>query len=329
MRKILVIRGGALGDFILTLPVLAALRGRFPGHSLEILGYPSIASLALAGGLADGVSALESPALAGLFAIRDSQETEPTGEAPLEQRRDAPQAALLAPPGQELRAAPGFFANFEIIISYLYDPERIFQSNVSLCSGAKFIAGPHRPDEALKTHATEQLLRPLEVVGIHDADACPRLTLPAQANRVEGDWLALHPGSGSEQKNWPELKWKELLELLALETKWNFLLIGGEAEGSRCQRLGTVVPPGRAVIAQALPLMELAQKMKSCALFVGHDSGITHLAASLDLPGLALWGASAEITWRPKSDRIKVIRDPRDLVHLPVETVFDAINEQS
>jgi heptosyltransferase-3 len=297
MRKILVIRGGALGDFILTLPVLAALRGRFPRTPIEILGQPRIASLAVAGGLADRASALESPGLAGLFA------------------RD----------GSRLPVVVEFFSGFDLIVSYLYDPERTFQTNVSLCSAAKFIAGPHRPDEALNAHASELLLRPLAALGIRDADPRPRLDLPAVAEHVEGDWLALHPGSGGEQKNWPEEKWKELLEILALKTKWNFLLIGGEAEGSRCQRLAGVLPTGRAVVAQDLRLVEVARKMKSCAAFIGHDSGITHLAAALDLPGLALWGPTAETTWRPQSDRIKVLRHPGGLVHLPVETVCNAL----
>ena len=47
-NKILVIRGGAIGDFILTLPVLAALRRQFPQTRLEVLGYPHIARLAVA-----------------------------------------------------------------------------------------------------------------------------------------------------------------------------------------------------------------------------------------------------------------------------------------
>ena len=42
--KLLVIRGGAIGDFILTLPALAALRCQFPQSSVELLGYPQIAS---------------------------------------------------------------------------------------------------------------------------------------------------------------------------------------------------------------------------------------------------------------------------------------------
>ncbi len=66
--KILVIRGGAIGDFILTLPVLAALRRQFPDTALEVLGYPHIASLAAAGQLVDAVRPIEARPLAGFFA---------------------------------------------------------------------------------------------------------------------------------------------------------------------------------------------------------------------------------------------------------------------
>ena len=48
--RILVLRGGAIGDFIVTLPVFRALRRRWPEAFIEIAGYPHIAELALAGG---------------------------------------------------------------------------------------------------------------------------------------------------------------------------------------------------------------------------------------------------------------------------------------
>ena len=66
--NILVIRGGAIGDFILTLPAVSALRRQFPEARLEILGYPHIAQLAVAGGLADRAQSIEAQALAGFFA---------------------------------------------------------------------------------------------------------------------------------------------------------------------------------------------------------------------------------------------------------------------
>ncbi|MGA2173430.1 MAG: glycosyltransferase family 9 protein [Verrucomicrobiota bacterium] len=293
-RKTLVIRGGALGDFILTLPALAALRRHFPGRALEILGYPSIASLAVAGGLAEGVSAIESPALSGFFARGGSWPA----------------------------SAAEYFAQFDLIVSYLYDPEGIFQSNATRCGPARFIAGPHRPDEASGAHAAVVLLRPLESLGIHNADPRPRLVLPEADDCPEGAWLALHPGSGSERKNWPEAKWAELLKTLAERAHWSFLVIGGEAEGERSRRLSALLPPRRARLAQNLPLVELAQKMRTCAGFIGHDSGITHLAAALDLPGLVLWGPASAVVWRPMSDKMRLLRDDRGLGGLAVETVL-------
>jgi heptosyltransferase-3 len=293
-RRILLIRGGALGDFILTLPVLAALRRHFPAHALEILGYESVASLAVAAELADRVSALESPALAGFF-VRD---------------------------GSWPAKAADYFAGFELIISYVFDPEKIFQSNVVRCSSARFLAGPHRPDESAGLHAANVLLRLLEILGISESDPCPRLLLPGPARRSAEAWLAVHPGSGSAKKNWPEPKWAELLQQLAAKTRWHFLLIGGEAEGARCKRLAAVLPPRRARLAQNLPLVVLAQEMRSCAAFIGHDSGVTHLAAALDMPGLVLWGPSNEAIWRPLSGRMRLLRNDRGLDALPVETVL-------
>jgi len=294
-RKILVIRGGAIGDSILTLPVLAALRRRFPQHRLEILGYPSVAALAVAGGLADDVSAIESPRFTGFF----------------------------VPNGSWADEVAGWFAEFETIISYLYDPQGTFQSNVARCSASRFIAGPHRPDETLEVHAAEQLLRPLQRLGIRNASPRPRLPFPAVPSASPR--LAVHPGSGSERKNWPEANWAELLKRLADKTACEILLIGGEAEGDRCVRLAAALPAGRVTVAQNLPLLELAFLMQDCSAFIGHDSGITHLAAALDLPGLVLWGESVLTVWRPQSPRLKILRDPGGLSALPVAAVWQEL----
>jgi heptosyltransferase III len=299
---ILVIRGGAIGDFILTLPVLAALRGQFADARLEVLGYPHIARLALLGGLSHAVHSIEARPLAGFFARQGD----------------------LNP---ELAA---YFARFALIVSYLYDPDAIFRENVGRSSKAQFIAGPHRPDETLKLHATEVFLKPLERLAIFDADPVPRLNLrtgadlpgPGPGERGGDPTLALHPGSGSESKNWPEACWSQLLERLVRETSWHILLVGGEAEGSRLERLADCVPAARLQIARNLPLTELAGRLAFCSAFVGHDSGITHLAAAVGLPGLVLWGPTAEALWRPRSDRMRVLSAPDGLAGLTVDHVL-------
>ncbi len=302
--KILVIRGGAIGDFILTLPAIAALRQRFPEAHLEVLGYPHIVQLALAGGLVNQTRSIEAQALAGFFARK----------------------------GELADELAEYFSAFDLILSYLYDPDEIFQANVTRCSRAQFIAGPHRADEKQGIHATKLYLKPLERLAIFDADDVPRLRLnptasghqPASMSR-----LALHPGSGSESKNWPEHKWAELLERLLISTEFNLLLIGGEAEGERLQRLAATLPPDRVRIAQSLPLPELAGLLRDCAGFVGHDSGISHLAAAVGLPGLVLWGDTAEAIWRPPSEKMIVLRRASGLAELPVNEVLDSVRRQS
>lgn len=282
-NKILIIRGGAIGDFILTLPVCAALRAQFPNTTLELMGYRHIAQLAL-GNWAHAVHSIEARALAGFFARRGA----------------------LDPTLQH------FFASFAIIISYLYDPDGIFQENVARVSKAQFIAGPHRPDESAGIHATQVFLQPLMRLAIFDADSVPRLNF---TTAKPGPVLALHPGSGSEKKNWPEAKWREFIQRL---TGCPLLLVGGEAEEGRLERLAAF---GNAEVARSLPLLELAARLSTCAAFVGHDSGISHLASAVGLPSIVLWGDTNEAVWKPLGNVTLL----KGLAEISVEDVFNAV----
>jgi heptosyltransferase III len=295
--KILVIRGGAIGDFILTLPVLAALRRQFPRTHLEVLGYPHIAGLALAGGLVQRVQSIEARSLAGFFA------------------RDGALAEDLV----------DYFSDFDMIISFLYDPDEIFQTNVKICSHGQFIAGPHRAENDEGTHASEIFLKPLERLAVFDAEPVPRLEVVRafETSVATGRWLAAHPGSGSEKKNWPEDKWLELLRHLMESTTLNLLLVGGEAERGRLERLEKALPGTRIKVMQNTPLPELAQWLASCVAFVGHDSGISHLAAAVGLPSLVLWGDTEEAVWRPRGRNMTVLRDAGGLAGLSVEVVVN------
>lgn len=293
--KILVIRGGAIGDFVLTLPVLAALRRQFPGTHLEVLGYPHIASLAAHGGLADAVRPIEARSLAGFFADMG-----------------------------DLDDAMGrYFSGFHIILSYLYDLDGCFAENVKACTKAQFIPGPHRPDETQPIHATDVFLKPLERLAIFDADPVPRLLFTELVPVTPT--LAVHPGSGSERKNWPTAQWAKLLAHVMSGTKWNVLLVGGEAEGNRVVELAQPLPSSRVQLAQNQPLRALAQTLRSCLGFVGHDSGITHLAAAVGLPGVALWADSNETIWHPRSPAFRVLRNSDGLAKLSPETVFTVL----
>jgi heptosyltransferase-2 len=312
--KILVIRGGAIGDFILTLPVLTALRERFPDVRLELLGYPRVTQLALAGGLVDEAQSIEARALASFFA----------------------KGAVLP------NHLVDYFASFALILSFLYDPDRIFEENVARCSKAQFLAGPYRPDESGNLHATEVFLRPLKRLAIFDADPTPRLDLangqlscqtnvPSSLHSAERldlageapSWLAVHPGSGSEQKNWPEESWRRFLQEVGNWTSLRLLLVGGEAEGERLERLAALLPAARIQTARSKPLGELAWLLQDCDAYIGHDSGISHLAAALGVRSLVLWGDSKRQIWQPRNEQVQVLQWPDGLSALPVHEVVD------
>jgi len=263
-------------------------------------------------------------------------------------------AGFFAAGGQLDPVTADYFARFDIILSYLFDPDLIFQTNVRLCSRAQFIAGPHRPNEAERIHATQVFLQPLQRLAIFEADPVPRLkaapaclpageeNLPAPgsgsfenpalgsdaqaARRLEASaTIALHPGSGSEKKNWPEANWAALMRRIVDETPARLLLVGGEAEGDRLARLARPLAAARVEIARSIPLTELAGRLQHCTVFIGHDSGISHLAASLGLPTLALWGGSVEAVWRPQGRMVAIVRAEGGLAAIGVAQVWDEL----
>ena len=313
-NKILIVRGGAIGDFILTLPVLSALREQFPSAHLAVLGYPRIAELARWGGLADDVRSLEDRAIARFFARNAELDEEWTR----------------------------YLSQFAIVISYLFDPDGIFQENVARCTRAQFLAGPHRPEDTGGLHATDVLMQPLQRLAIFAEGAVPQLHAPPKGirnghpsnpeacddlmNWVAGRrTLAMHPGSGSEKKNWPESHWRLLLAELVQAEDLQLLILGGEAEGDRLERLTKGFPAERFRLLRSRPLTEVATAIAGCDQFLGHDSGISHLAAAVGRPTTVLWGPSVETVWRPKGENVSILRHPEGLQRLDVMSVLRAI----
>ena len=82
----------------------------------------------------------------------------------------------------------------------------------------------------------------------------------------------------------------------------------------------------RLEIAQHVPLPELAPRLAKCAGYVGHDTGMTHLAAALGLATLVLWGPSNETVWRPLGEKVRVLDQHSELAELTLETVVEGIN---
>jgi len=217
-----------------------------------------------------------------------------------------------------------FFAGFALIVSYLYDPDEIFRTNIARCTSAQFIPGPHRPDELSRTHAADTFLQVLQQLAIFDPDGTPRLS-PDPVTPGPGRWLAAHPGSGSESKNWPLRRWSELLRRTVLDSDFRVLLVGGEAEGASLDHLAASLPADRVRLARSLPLDELAGLLRGCSHFIGHDSGISHLAAAVGLPCVVLWGPTKAALWRPRGDQVLLLEDSTGLPGLSTDVVWEVL----
>ena len=281
--RILVIRGGAIGDFILTLPVLRLLRDMIADSHIEVLGYPAIAELARSAGLADSIRSLEHRTMAPLFA-----KTAPIDEALAEHLR-----------------------SFNLVVSFLYDPdghfrasmERISVKTLIECSPIVQPGGPH---------ASRQLARGLEKIAMFLEDV-HLLRAHFEPRPHTNPRIAIHVGSGSEKKNWPLDRWQQVVESLGTS---EVVFITGEAEAER-----GIQPTGRDCW-HALPLPELATRLATSTAFLGHDSGISHLAAACGVPSLLLFGPTDPAIWAPPQPWVRVLRDPtQDLTFLSVEQV--------
>jgi heptosyltransferase-2 len=305
MNRILVIRGGAIGDFILTLPALKALRDARPQAHIEILGYKHIAVLAENRFYAQAVQSIEYGLLARFFA-RNS-------ELPAELTE--------------------YFASFDIIISYLYDPDQIFETNLRRCGVENVICGPARILESAG-HASRQLAQPIEELGISVVDFTERVFPSVEDREFARQFLAsllqpiiaIHPGSGSHEKNWPLENWVGLFSSTSPFVNTNSLaVISGEADEAQTNELQREWKNRNVRFARNLPLPSLAGILQR-ATFIGHDSGISHLAAAAGANCILLFGPTDPDVWAPQNENVRVLMSPnRKLKDLEIATVEAAL----
>jgi heptosyltransferase-2 len=85
------------------------------------------------------------------------------------------------------------------------------------------------------------------------------------------------------------------------------LLVGGEADAVPLAAMQAALAGAEVLVAQHLPLPVLAAILERCRLFLGHDSGISHIAAAVETPCVLLFGPTDPAVWAPKNERVKVI----------------------
>lgn len=281
--KILVLRGGALGDFLLTLPALSALRRRWPQAYIELAGYPRAARLALNAGLVNRVVSLDDAGMACFFSYRPS----------IPDRQAA------------------YIKLFDLVISYLYDPDELLARNLALAGVRNYVKGDPMVKEV---HAIEYLYKPLAELALFPvAKEFPVLPLvkgQTERGRVRlngnDNVLLIHPGSGSDRKNWPLKHFVELARLAEQHCRLSPYFIFGEADEVVREMYSdsSVNWP----VLENLTTEQIAEALSAGRIYAGNDSGITHLAAALGVPTVAVFGPSDDALWGPRGPRVMVVR---------------------
>ncbi len=199
------------------------------------------------------------------------------------------------------------------IIAFLNDPERVVKKNLERCfPGAVVAVLPGYPREDEPVHVALYLARAMESSGLPvDAEKVMTeavkglLLLSGHRPRLR---IVFHPGSGGAQKNHPPEFWLDLLKAFrkkipAIEEPPVVLL--GPAE----EKLVPLFSGERDVEILLSPDRDrLLLLLQQTLLYVGHDSGITHLAAMLGAPTIALFRHSSVAQWSPLGPRVKVIQ---------------------
>jgi len=287
MQRILVIRGGAVGDTIVTLPALGALRQAFPEAMIKLLGNPPRAVLAQHPHYVNCITDLERCDLYRLFSQHPTLS-------------EAMVTCLSA---------------CELILSYLPAPDETFATNLRrYCQGEVLTWWPHPP---ASVHIAEHLLQPVTPFVHQPYDVCPHVYLTPTAQEAAAQFwrtmglptqgvIAFHPGSGGAYKLWPVAGWKQVMAWAAQQGIPG-LLISGPAEQAHETQLWHTTDMPCWPCAHHLPLPHLAAILARCQAIVGHDSGITHLAAAVGTTTLALFGPTDPFVWGPRSPQACVL----------------------
>jgi heptosyltransferase-3 len=187
---------------------------------------------------------------------------------------------LLGLPG--VKPPPGLIErlrSFDSIVSWYGANRAEFREHVrELGLPFQFLDALPDPDGAI--HAADFFLRQAGGNGL----AVPGIVCE---QREGGDFAAIHPFSGSAKKNWPLERFRELAARLGMPVRW---CAGPEETLADAVRFEN--------------LYDLAGWLRSARVYIGNDSGISHLAAAVGVPTVVIFGPTNPAVWAPRGARI-------------------------
>ena len=299
-RNILIFHLGALGDFILTWPVALALGRLFPQSRIFYVTHPE------KGMLAEKAIGVESISI------------------------EAGWHELFADQPKLAEAATNRLMAAQTVVSFLSDGNDQWANNVKRISPESLcltISPPARGQLDNEIHAANYIAAQFKNYSVL-SDGIEKM-LSSIADRgigrradITGE-IVVHPGSGSMKKCWPVERYIELGSYLK-NAGHAVRFVVGEVEREQMGREIITALEKICPVSQPANLVELWKLIGSAKIFIGNDSGPTHLAGIMGVPTIALFGpVSSAKSWKPLGPSVQVIEG--DWNQISIEKIVNCI----
>jgi ADP-heptose:LPS heptosyltransferase len=291
----LVIHPGALGDVLLAVPALRALRRPPRGERLVLAAQPRIGRLLTTLGVVDEWRDFETLGLSSLFV--------------------------------EGARSPAVLADAAAVVCWFAAGDPIFARRLREAAPSALVASPAgRGDLPVWRHllatvdaADGPWCEPVRVPGETAAEGRALLTGAGWDGRTP--LLLVHPGAGGLTKRWPIPGFARVVGTLASGRSLALAALEGPAEPGVAEALAARLEAPLIVVREP-SLCRLAGVLSWARVWLGNDSGLSHLAAALGVPALVLFDA-AKLAWRPWNATTRIrVKTPAEVVDADVDAVL-------
>jgi heptosyltransferase II len=229
-------------------------------------------------------------------------------------------------------------------------------------SSSRGVGLSHRTEPEPNQHESDLYLEVARTIGVDHDDSTPEYFVPDELTQNARNLLprdierqplviihpggAVNPGVQMLEKRWPATSFGELVSLLIRERGATIALVGSETDRSAVETVRDFARAPVLDLCGQLSLSQLAALCKHAKLFVGNDSGVSHLASAVGTPTVTIFGPTNPNRYRPRGRRSVVCarasswnvndvgdlrrantRDLPDIAQVPLPQVLNACLE--
>jgi heptosyltransferase-2 len=298
VNKILIRGPNWVGDAVLAIPAMKAIRNCFSDAEITLLVRPWVAGLFTSAPFIDRVWSEPKPSRLADW-TRTSRAI----------RSRAFDLALLLPNSFE-SALLMFLSRVPNRVGYATDGRGWMLTNSIAPAGD----GRHQVDyylDLVKTFSSNTIRPSVEIEATAFERAAARTLLEGRGIPSGTAFLVLNPGAAyGSAKRWHVDRFAKTARILAEELRLHIALIGSEAEGPIAEQIAAQVGRKTAVLNGMTSLETLIGVLAESSLMITNDSGPMHIAAALGIPTVAVFGSTDERVTGPCGARTRIVKNP-------------------